>query len=153
MAEVSSVLLDIRNILIDPDRSQNIEPDKFLTELIFSFYGFEIKPEKVFLSRSGQTQIDIQKIARSGLEIKIDVAHGFVGQTGSYDKQRENISRRVDKEIAELRQEFKTNISRHSEQFTSVYGTVIYLPGNHLTLTGVAFCRRVILAVVKAIEL
>ncbi len=153
MNDVSTVLIEVRNLLLDPDNSKSITQDQFLNELVFSIFGFDVSPNKVFSSRSQRTQIELLKISQEKIEIKFDVMQGFVALTGSYDSQKAAISKRIDDALDEIKAKYQIGLLRHSERAADLYCTRIELQGHYLTLGGVAICREVIGSVISRIEL
>lgn len=153
MNDVSTELIEVRNLLLDPDSSRSITDDHFLDELIFALFGFTLQPSKTFLSRSQRVQIELSIISREKIEIKFDVVQGFAGLTGSFESQRAAIHKRVSDALDEIKVKHHITIVRHNEKITDVYGTRIELQGNLLTLTGVGICREVISNVINRIEI
>ena len=47
MNEVSAALLSVRNSLLDPDHTKELNKDAFIAELIFGIFGFDVEPSVV----------------------------------------------------------------------------------------------------------
>jgi serine/threonine protein kinase len=153
MNDVSTALIEVRNLLLDPDNSKTVTYLQFLDELVFSIFGFDVLPSSLFSSRSQRTQVELSQVTYEKTEIKFDVMQGFLGLTGSYDSQKAAINKRIDDALDEIRAKHQIVLSRHNERAADVYSTRIQLPGNYLTLAGVAICREVIGNVISRIEL
>ena len=153
MNHVSTSLIEIRNLLIDPDKSSILSQEQFMNELVFSLFAFEKEPTKNFSSRSGRTSINIQNILRDSIQIKFDVIQGYTTIHGTFDQQRNTINRRVDSAIDDMNKRFHNiTLRRHRETAADTYSTRVEMQGNILMLSGVEFCREMINSVLTCIE-
>jgi serine/threonine protein kinase len=152
MNQVSAALLEIRNLLIDPDKSGILSQEKFIKELIFSIFGFEKEPTNNFTSRSGRTSINLQSIAKDSVHVKFDAIQGYTGISGTFDQQRNAINRRVDDVIDDMSKKHRVILRRHREITPDTYSTRIEIQGTILTLSGVEICREMIINVLGCIE-
>jgi hypothetical protein len=151
MKEVCKNLLEIKGMLLDPDNNKTITKEEFLSQLIFSLFGFEIEPTNSFTSRSGRTQIHLSTITNSNIQIHFEAILGYTAVAGSFEQQRNILNRRIDEAITKLGK--NGFIKRHSEKIADTYSTTIEITGNNLTLNGVTICFEVINTILSCIEL
>ncbi|MBI1281703.1 MAG: protein kinase [Anaerolineaceae bacterium] len=149
MREVSADILKIRNLIVDPDKNRILTTEEFIAELIFSIFGFQVSPSRAFVSISQRTQIHIQSITKTRIDLKFELIQGYAAMTGTFEQQRNALNRRVDKVLDDLS---NLETKRHSEKVTDVYSTRIDVEGNFLNLEGVAKIRQVIEGVISCLE-
>lgn len=155
MDEVSAVLFQVRNLLLDPDRLKVLTKQQFMDELLFSIFGLNV-PEgshERFDSLSGRTSIIVRNINEKRIEIGFSAIQGFSNVGGSFEEQRNTISKRIDETLAEIEGKSDFQYSRQKEPISDVYDTRISIQGhNVLTLTGVESTRTAIKNIIRCME-
>jgi len=152
MSDVSTTIIETRNLLIDPDHNVEISEDRFIRELVFSMFGFEINPTRIFNSRSGRTQVNISQLSNARIEIVFEAMREYTGLAGTYEQQKNSITRRIDNAISELEKQIGRPMYKHPDRYSRTYLTRIDMPGNYLTLLGTSWCKGIIQAVLDALE-
>jgi serine/threonine protein kinase len=152
MSEIGIALVKTRNLLLDPNSDHLISRDEFVSQIVFSIYGFEIEPKDSFMSKSERTQVEIQAVTKEKTFIKFDVISGVLGLTGSFDVQRAAVNRRIDKVLSDFRTKNKIEILRHQERVVDVYSSKLEITGDYLSLNGALICGEIIQHTIRAIE-
>lgn len=152
MGDISNVLLNIRNSLLDPGAEKAIDSNSFTSEVIFALFGFEINSEQSFNSRSGRTAIELHYSNFGKVSLYFRVIQAFTGYTGNFDQQRDNITRKMDGIISELKSRFGNDIIRNVDKNVRPYAVTISLPGISLTLSGAQNTAQIIRAIINSIE-
>jgi len=151
MSDVSTIILECRNKLIDPDKSKILSEDEFLHELLFALHGFRSIDSKDFYSKSLRTQIVINNISTRNIDLSFDAVQGHSAMTGTFEKQRNTINRRVDDLIEDYRKR-GTECKRIKVTNGDAYRTKINILGNNISYDGVTLIREIILEFIKRIE-
>jgi eukaryotic-like serine/threonine-protein kinase len=152
MSEVSSLLLNIRNLLLDPDTDKFISAEKFIEEVVFNLFGFKVKPNANFLSVSGRTDINLQGISNGKIEVHFNVVQGFTGFTGDYDEQKSNLGKKISGAISALKSRYGKEILRNLDKNARLYGVKITLMGVFLTLDGAHYTSQAIRKITDSLE-
>ena len=152
MAEISNILLGIRNNILDPNTENIINRDVFISEVIFALFGFEVPPSQHFNSRSNRTSIDLYLNNHEKIELYFRIIQAFTGYTGNFEQQRDNITRKIDSAINELKVRLGKDITRSVDKHAKPYGVTICLSGIMLTLDGARYTAQVIREIINHIE-
>lgn len=153
MNEISTILLRIRQMLLDPDSNETLDKERFLRELNFSFNGSLDNSSYHLKSLSERTEIRLEEINSHKADIVFSVIREYTGFSGTFDQQRDAITNKLQSAIGQIKQINRgIQIDKFVDKSFRPYRVKIVVKYDILCFAGVLLCKDIITKVIDSIE-
>lgn len=155
MEAISIELMKIKALLLDPDYERSLTEEGFLKELTFLLFGLGVDQRKSFQSATKLTEVGFSTLNDNRIVINFTNIQRVSAVQGTFQRQREVISRRIDQALTDLRnrnREYKIN-RLQGDNRVGLYNTAIEITGpSLLTLQGVLLTKETIKSILSSME-